>query len=159
MCCLMGWYALRVMEDVAVEGDLRQASIVVRRLTYRHEYWDGRKSVVAAREFPLMPGYLLVGQPTIPVNTTRRWHDFLRDAGTGRPMSVRDADEIISRCEAGEFDVRHTSPGHFEEGARVLVKMLGLLGVVLRRAKKWVYDVLLDTGVSVQVGQGGLETA
>jgi hypothetical protein len=119
---------------------------------YTVEFWHPRKSVVVKRQHPLMPGYLLVNTPTLPASATRHWCQFLGAGGS--PLAVRDADDIILRSQRGDYDV-HRDDEFIPDGTRVLVFVLGLVGRVVRRVRRQ-YEVLLDAGRRVSVGQSGL---
>lgn len=157
----MSWHVLRSTNDAAISRDLEAAGIVHRRLMYSMEHWNPRKSVVVRRQYPLIAGYIFLRDAVQPFpEITRHRCSLMRDSVSGVPLLSGDADQIILRCEAGEFDVKRQLQGHFEDGARVLVTFLGLVGVVVCRVRKFVYEVMLDVnGLSVTVGQGGLESA
>lgn len=155
----MDWFALRVRDDERVLRDLTTAGIRAFRAMYRREWWNGRKSVTMVRHESLLPGVLFVGEPVIPLGVTRVWHEYLSDHSSGRPLRVPEADDLIARCERGEFDLRKDEPGHFDRGSRVRVVMLAQEGVVELRISKHRYQVLLDIGRTVEVRLPGLEAA
>lgn len=155
----MDWYALRTRDDERVLADLTEAGIRAFRAMYTREWWSARRSRTMTRTEPLIPGLLLVGQPVVPLGITRYWHEFLSDHVSGRPLRVPEADDLISRCERGEFDLRKDEPGHFDKGSRVRVVVLGLEGVVDIRYSKHRFQVLLDIGRTVEVRLPGLEAA
>jgi hypothetical protein len=152
----MDWYILRAGRDAAVAGDLLAAGIRVYRPMYRVEYWHPRKCVVVVRHVPLVPGYLLVGEPVVPAGVTRHRCSFLLGAD-GVAAAARDAEDLRVRCERGDFDVLRTTPLLVDVGARVVVVALGLVGTVVRRLRRTELLVWLDAGREVRVPQTGLE--
>lgn len=149
----MGWFALRTYRDEDVAEELSAANIQVFRPFFQVEYWDRVRSVTMVRQQALLSGYLLVGQPHLPVRATRHWCEFLKDHTSGLSLRVPEAELLIARCQNGEFDVRKSEPSLVTVGARVLVELLGRSGEVIRTLGRRQYEVLLDNGPTVTVGQ------
>lgn len=127
----MTWHALAVSKDEVVAAEIAALGIAVARPMHKVTYWDSRKSVRVTRSHPLLPGYLLVGSSSLPHGFTRHWHEFLVDHASGLPLRVHDANDLILRCERGEYDVNTDSVSVLSVGDKVLVTALGLVGEVL----------------------------
>lgn len=127
----MTWHALAVSKDEVVAAEIAALGIAVARPMCKITYWDGRKSVRVSRTQPLLPGYILVGSASLPQGFTRHWHEFLVDHASGLPLRVHDANELILRCERGEYDVCTDDVSTLSVGDQVLVAALGLVGEVL----------------------------
>lgn len=152
----MGWFALHTYRDKDVAEELSAANISVFLPSFQVEYWDRVRSVVTVRQQALLPGYLLVGQPHLPVRATRHWCEFLKDHTSGLSLRVPEADRLIARCQSGEFDLRKDDVSVVDVGARVVVALLERTGEVVRRLSRRQYEVLLDGGKTVSVGEKGL---
>lgn len=145
----MTWHALATSKDEIVATEVAALGIAVARPMHRLTYWDSRKSVRVTRSQPLLPGYLLVGASSLPRGFTRHWYEFLVDHTSGIPLRVHDANDLILRCERGEYDVNTDDVTALSVGDQVLVAALGVVGEILAVFRRKCVVAISDREVSV----------
>lgn len=147
----MTWYALNSMQDEKVAHDLRAASVPVIRPFYSLSYWDRATSRRVSRQYPLLPGHLLVETSSVPTGVTRHSFVFLKDHASGLPLRVHDAEHLIARMMRGEFDVRSGDDAvRLSVGDMVSIAVLGLIGEVVSVARR-TCQVLVSSGSQSRV--------